>query len=401
MPTPINDNATAASQAVPVLTLPADPSPQGDATAILESEISDLAAALAARFEELTLIHDLSQSLTIGEESATVVQSLLEELRPCTSAETLAILLEPDEACNSEAEMHFVGQTIDIQWLDEVARRAEEVSREVSGSARAVSIVNHLALVDGQFLRIVVVPIDRRNHTLGRMVAIRTSDQAEFGTTEADLMRSTSMMLGVHLINQRQFLELQQMFEGTIQSLVSALDAKDAYTCGHSTRVSELTVELAKRLGYDEDGIARVRMGGILHDIGKIGIDDAVLCKPGRLTDEEFDQIKQHPVLGYEILKGIRQFSHILPAVRHHHESWDGGGYPDGLAGEDIPRDAQIMAVADAFDAMTSDRPYRSGMGLEKVVSIFQGGSGSQWAADVVDALLGMPDVMKRYARSE
>ncbi len=209
------------------------------------------------------------------------------------------------------------------------------------------------------------------------------------------------MMLGVHLINQRQYLELQQMFEGTIQSLVSALDAKDAYTCGHSNRVSELTVELASRLGYDEEGISRVRMGGILHDIGKIGIDDAVLRKPGRLTDEEFDQIKQHPVLGYEILKGIRQFRKILPSVRHHHESWDGSGYPDGLAGDEIPRDAQIMAVADAFDAMTSDRPYRPGMPLEKVISIFEGGSGSQWAADVVDVLLGMPEVMERYAKRE
>ena len=126
-----------------------------------------------------------------------------------------------------------------------------------------------------------------------------------------------------------------------------------------------------------------------------------MLRKPGRLTDEEFDQIKQHPVLGYEILKGIRQFRKILPSVRHHHESWDGSGYPDGLAGDEIPRDAQIMAVADAFDAMTSDRPYRSGMPLEKVISIFEGGRGSQWAADVVDVLLSMPEVMERYAKRE
>jgi putative nucleotidyltransferase with HDIG domain len=233
------------------------------------------------------------------------------------------------------------------------------------------------------------------------MIALRSIEGEEFGTVEADLMKSTAMILAVHLINQRQYDEMQQMFEGTIQSLVSALDAKDAYTCGHSTRVAELAVELAQRLEYCEDGVARIRMAGILHDIGKIGVDDSVLRKPGKLTDEEFEQIKQHPVLGYEILRGIRPFRKILPAVRHHHESWDGSGYPDGLAGEAIPRDAQVLAVADAFDAMTSDRPYRNGMPIEKVMGIFEGGRGTQWAADVVDVLLSCPDVMQAYTNQE
>ena len=116
------------------------------------------------------------------------------------------------------------------------------------------------------------------------------------------------------------------------------------------------------------------------------------------MTEEEFEQIKQHPVLGYEILRGIRPFRKILPAVRHHHESWDGSGYPDGLAGELIPRDAQVLAVADAFDAMTSDRPYRPGMPLQRVMNIFREGRGSQWAADVVDVLLSCPEVMHAYA---
>jgi HD-GYP domain-containing protein (c-di-GMP phosphodiesterase class II) len=144
-------------------------------------------------------------------------------------------------------------------------------------------------------------------------------------------------------------------------------------------------------LEYDEQRIANIRMAGILHDIGKIGVDDSVLRKPGKLTNEEFEQIKQHPVLGYEILKGIRRFRGILPGVRNHHESWDGSGYPDQMVGEEIPRDAQILAVADAFDAMTSDRPYRAGMSIERVINIFRDGRGKQWAPDVVDVLLAMP----------
>jgi HD-GYP domain-containing protein (c-di-GMP phosphodiesterase class II) len=123
-----------------------------------------------------------------------------------------------------------------------------------------------------------------------------------------------------------------------------------------------------------------------------------VLRKPDVLTEKEFEQIKQHPVLGYEILRGIRPIRKILPAVRHHHESWDGTGYPDGLVGVQIPRDAQVLAVADAFDAMTSDRPYRNGMPLDKVIEIFQFGRGTQWASDVVDVLLSCPEVMHRYA---
>ena len=380
---------------------PASQIPVTVATEALEQEVEQLADALAARFEELSLIHDLSESLTLDDDPTNITKSLLGELSPCVRASALAILLEADEDAGSENSMEFIGQEFPQDWLMRVSDEAEAESFRVAGGKSIVSIVNSLKLLNGEQLRIIVVPISQKSNRLGRMVAIRSMQQPEFGTIEADLMKSTSMMLGVHLINQRQYVELQNMFEGAIQSLVSALDAKDAYTCGHSERVSDLTVELAKRVGYDEEDLARVRMGGILHDIGKIGIDDAVLRKPGRLTDEEFEKIKEHPVLGYEILKGVRQFRSILPAVRHHHECWDGSGYPDGLVGDEIPRDAQIMAVADAFDAMTSDRPYRSGMPLEKVIGIFLDGRGKQWAADVVDTLLSMPEVMERYASRE
>ena len=257
-------------------------------------------------------------------------------------------------------------------------------------------MVNDVELDSGKTLRVTIVPIQRGNNSLGQMIAIRSPDQREFGTIEAEMMLSTSMMLAIHILNQRQYQQMQSMFESMIQSLASALDAKDTYTCGHSNRVADLSVELASRLGYDDSALANIRMGGILHDIGKIGVDDCVLRKTTTLTDDEFEQIKRHPVLGYEILKGVDQFGGILPAVRHHHESWDGTGYPDGLAGESIPRDAQIVAVADAFDAMISDRPYRPGMPIERVTQILRDGRGTQWAADVVDVLLAHPELTRR-----
>ena len=181
---------------------------------------------------------------------------------------------------------------------------------------------------------------------------------------------------------------MELMFNGMIQSLIAALDAKDSYTSGHSSRVADIAEMIAEKVGYDEAGLKRIRMAGILHDIGKIGVNDEVLGKSGKLTDLEFEEIKKHPVLGYNILKEIKLFEDILPAVRHHHESWDGSGYPDGLTADGIPRDAQILAAADAFDAMTSDRPYRSRMPLEQVIENLKSGRDKQWPSDIIDALL-------------
>lgn len=380
-----------------------------------DSEISRLSEALVAKFEQLTLIHHLSEQLEISDDPSDVCESLLDELTPCVNAGGLVIDLCADDETNTEAHIYSTG---DIFTGSQTAEKLADLCRDTAAHCvncqqsmqyQGVMICNRNRPNSGPIecsagtreLRLIVVPIKRHDIMLGRMIAVRSPDEPEFGSAEAVLLKSTSMMLGVHLLNQRQYQQMQAMFEGVIGSLVSALDAKDAYTSGHSTRVSELSVELARRLGFGEEGLARMRMAGILHDIGKIGVDDSVLRKPGRLTAEEFEMIKQHLVLGYEILKGIRAFRPILPAVRHHHESWDGSGYPDGLAGEDIPRDAQVMAVADAFDAMTSDRPYRSGMPLEKVVDIFEKGRGQQWAADVVDILLSCPEVMISYSKRQ
>jgi HD-GYP domain-containing protein (c-di-GMP phosphodiesterase class II) len=143
---------------------------------------------------------------------------------------------------------------------------------------------------------------------------------------------------------------------------------------------------LAKHLGCNDDELNTLYFAGLMHDIGKIGIDDAVLRKPGQLTPEEFDLIKLHPQLGHDILAGVKQLEHLLPIVLHHHENWNGKGYPMGLAGNDCPKLARIAAVADAFDAMSSDRPYRKGMDDDKLHEILRSGAGKQWDPVVVAA---------------
>jgi HD-GYP domain-containing protein (c-di-GMP phosphodiesterase class II) len=165
--------------------------------------------------------------------------------------------------------------------------------------------------------------------------------------------------------------------------------------------VARFAVRLALEMRCHPKFINTIYMAGLLHDVGKIGIDDNVLRKTGRLTDAEFEHIKRHPELGYKILADLKQLSDILPAVLHHHERWDGAGYPRGLAGNDIPKIARIMAVADSYDAMTSNRPYRSGMPEEKVYQIFRDESGKYWDPEVIDAFFRAKDDIREIAQRE
>jgi HD-GYP domain-containing protein (c-di-GMP phosphodiesterase class II) len=165
----------------------------------------------------------------------------------------------------------------------------------------------------------------------------------------------------------------------------SSIDARDPYTQGHSERVARLSFDIAKIMHLSDEACQEIYLSGILHDIGKIGIPDAVLLKNGSLTDDEFRTIQKHPEIGYRIVERLGHMPFVLPGVLHHHERWDGKGYPHHLAGEAIPLMARVIAVADAFDAMTSSRPYRYAMPLQKASSIILSGKGIQWDADIVD----------------
>jgi HD-GYP domain-containing protein (c-di-GMP phosphodiesterase class II) len=234
--------------------------------------------------------------------------------------------------------------------------------------------------------QLIITPMAEGERVFGWLAAVNHEDGFEFGTVEASLLNSVSAILGIHSANHELYRQQSEFLASVVRALTSAIDAKDPYTCGHSDRVARVAVRLAKELEVDEGTMGTLYMAGLLHDIGKIGIDDGVLRKPGRLTDAEYEHIKLHPELGYRILADIRQLANVLPVVLHHHEQWDGRGYPHGLAGEKIPLLARIAAVADAYDAMSSDRPYRKGMPQEKVESIFRAGAGQQWDARVVDA---------------
>jgi len=180
----------------------------------------------------------------------------------------------------------------------------------------------------------------------------------------------------------------QELFLETIRTLAAAIDAKDPYTRGHSERVSSYSMAVARHLGLSQEEVFRIRIAAILHDVGKLGIRDGILNKPGGLTDEEYTIMRQHPDIGAQIMAPIRMLKDIIPGIRNHHETWDGKGYPDRLEGEEIPLVARIIGVADTFDAMTTTRPYQKGMELEFVLAKMKEMSGTRYDSKVVDALL-------------
>jgi putative nucleotidyltransferase with HDIG domain len=182
--------------------------------------------------------------------------------------------------------------------------------------------------------------------------------------------------------------KLERSYLESIETLRYTVEAKDQYTRGHSDRVSEYSVLIGNKLGLPRSDLETLRLGGLLHDIGKIGISDTILTKPGKLTDEEYNEIKKHPVIGKNILSNAEIFKEILPIVLYHHERYDGKGYPYGLADKDIPFLARIISVADAFDAMTSKRSYRNELDIEYVKEEIKSKIGTQFDPVVATAFL-------------
>ena len=188
------------------------------------------------------------------------------------------------------------------------------------------------------------------------------------------------------LLKEKQRLdsERQYMLAG-ITSLIAALEARDHYTCGHSQAVSAIVGKMAQKMGMSKEDVESISIAGQLHDLGKIGVPDYILLKPGKLTREEFNLVREHPVVGVNILGNISSLSRIIPAIRHHHERFDGKGYPDGIKGGRIHVWARLMAVADTYHALTSDRPYRDGMPPDKAMNIIQEAKGTQLCPDCVE----------------
>lgn len=233
---------------------------------------------------------------------------------------------------------------------------------------------------NSRFIPIIMMTALRSREDRIRGIEAGTDDFLTKPVDREELLARIRSLLRVKNLNE----QLEDA-ENVLYVLSNMLDAKDHYTEGHSQRVTKFAIYLAKALRLSLSDQDMLKKAGLLHDIGKVGVPENVLNKPGPLTPEEFELIKKHPVLSEKICSPLRSMKNILGIIRHHHESFDGKGYPDGLRGEEIPLGSRILAVADAFDAMGSDRPYRKGMPKEKVIKVLKEGAGVQWDPKLVD----------------
>ena len=238
--------------------------------------------------------------------------------------------------------------------------------------------------------------------SLGAMDFIRKPFSAEaLKIRIRNLLDLTMLQKDLHKEVTKKTAELESLSLHVVHTLAKTIDAKDAYTNGHSERVAAYSREIARRYGYDEERLEELYVMGLLHDVGKIGVPDTIINKPGRLTDEEYMEIKKHPVKGAEILATITEMPKLVTGARWHHERYDGKGYPDGLKGEEIPEEARIIAVADAYDAMTSHRSYRDIIPQEKVKSEIENGMGTQFEEKFARIMLEMIAEDNEYTMHE
>lgn len=242
------------------------------------------------------------------------------------------------------------------------------------------------------------VPLVAGGAQLGRLVVARRPEEPAYEEAELRVLEAVAELGASALSRAAAFAELEQAYIDAVVALARAVDARDAYTADHSERMARWAEAVARRLGCSEDEVREVRWAALLHDIGKLGVPDAVLRKPGPLSPEEWEVVRRHPVVGEEILKPVRRFAAVARLVRHHQERWDGTGYPDGLRGEQIPLGARILAVVDAYTAMTDHRPYRPARTREEACRELERCAATQFDPRVVAAFLevleaGLPRV--------
>ena len=393
-----------------------------------EEMLEHYATRLSASFEELCFLRRLSKHVdycVADRPPAEVALAILPEMRQLIEVEALCLVSAAfDEATGKFRPRRLSGIAGRLPFDD---RTCCEVVDQLGNANRRVLVRNYHgelgAKHDGggsgnqsprpeSLKSLVLAPVEKDGVLFGWLVGVNkqvngpvTSSPLnslghdEIGSMEATLLEASALMLGSHANNHRLFQDLEQLIVGITHTLVGSIEARDAYTSGHSDRVAMMGRALANKLGLSREQCQDIFLCGLLHDIGKIGIPDHILQKPGRLTDEEFAAIKTHPEIGARLLRGLRPLEKLLPGVLHHHESVDGSGYPHGLKGDEIPLMARILAVADAFDAMTSDRPYRTGMPLAKAESILREGRGTQWDTAVIDAFFAAQTDLARICQ--
>ncbi len=348
----------------------------------------------------LATAYQVSKMLAGAPNLEGLYEGVIESIFTTINADRAALLLQQDD---SEAD----GLKIVAARSRKESKKQEEitVSRTVVKDVlenRASTLIRDAAtdsrykegasIIQQKIRSVLCAPVATEDKSLGVLYADSRSLTGAFSESDLELLALIGNQAGIGIHRAQLMAELENFFFDTIRAIVATIDAKDGYTHRHSERVAAFAVRIGGELGTDAETIEVVKLSAMLHDVGKIGVPEAILNKPGKLSDEEFAEIKKHPVHGVNILRNIKnpRFEAILPGVRNHHEKWDGTGYPDGLAGEDIPFLGRLLAVADVLDALSSDRSYRKSLGFEKTVQIIKKDAGSHFDPEMAEAAVAL-----------
>ncbi|MEX1016472.1 MAG: HD-GYP domain-containing protein [Phycisphaeraceae bacterium] len=351
-------------------------------------ELEGMSRELAESYEELSLLYKLSSSMAVNQPPRTFLTEACCELQQVVGLRWMALqLIDHEPRLEELAGELFRAGPIDGDTKT-VKRVGRQLMRRIGDDMRTVVVDDtaslNIAGLTSLAQSLLVVPLHADGRLLGLLLGGDKLDGADIGSVDSKLCSSLANSLSIFIENRMLYEDMQSMFMGTLHALTAAIDAKDSYTHGHSERVALMSRALAEAAGLDEATCERVYVAGLVHDVGKIGVPEAVLCKPGKLTEEEFGLIKLHPEIGARILQDIRQMSDLIPGVLYHHERWDGRGYPHGLKGEGIPLFGRLIGLADAFDAMSSDRTYRRALQLDEVLKEMHRCTGSQFDPGLV-----------------
>ncbi len=365
-----------------------------------DEQIEMIGTELARVYEELVLLHKIGTNMRVTESDTNFLQLACDSLTDIVLVEGIAVLLEREIEGERKLMISAGSGLIDIDERMAAVLHSRLVDEVAKGQEALLD-----SEVDAPFKfnwpenirNIIAVPLCTKEKSesslshrarndlsiIGLMVAVNRIDKPDFDSTDIKLFTSVASNCAVFIENGGLFRDLKELFVGSLKALTSSIDAKDQYTRGHSERVALISRWIAERLSerqpLDEEQIHSVYLAGLLHDIGKIGIDEQVLRKNGKLTPEERECIQRHPSIGASILRGIKQMRDIVPGVLCHHERIDGTGYPDGLHGDEIPLIGKIVGLADSFDAMTSRRVYRDALSIEHALDEIRRGLGSQF----------------------
>jgi putative nucleotidyltransferase with HDIG domain len=345
-----------------------------NATESSQNTMDAIGQELADSYEEINLLYTITGSMHSVNHPKRFVELACNELLQTLPYEWIGVQLRiGNRLPRIGSELVFAGNAPD-NISSTVRSVANDIGQSPIISNRDDPVADRLGLAT------IVEPILSDGNVIGVLVAAnKQGNDSDASSVDIKLLSATAAQLAIFLENALLYEDLNATFLGTLEALTATIDAKDKYTCGHSQRVALLTAQLAEQYGLDPDQVDRFRIAGLVHDIGKIGVPEHVLTKLGGLTNGEFDEMQKHPEIGAKILKDIPQMEDILGGVLHHHEKFSGGGYPQGISGEDIPLVARMIALADTFDAMSSSRTYRNAMNREAVLNEMTSVVGSQF----------------------